>query len=150
MAKKVRAIIKLQIPAGKANPAPPVGPALGQHGINIMAFHICASGEKGRLRFIANDPDRAVNVLRARGYRVRIHEVIACEKPDHPGGLNAILKPLREEGINVDYLYPCLPPLGASSSAVLILGAASKDRERILNVLRENWIRIVDEELYRM
>ena len=38
MAKKVRAIIKLQIPAGKANPAPPVGPALGQHGINIMAF----------------------------------------------------------------------------------------------------------------
>ena len=38
MAKKVKAIIKLQIPAGKANPAPPVGPALGQHGVNIMGF----------------------------------------------------------------------------------------------------------------
>ena len=38
MAKKVRAIVKLQIDAGKATPAPPVGPALGQHGINIMAF----------------------------------------------------------------------------------------------------------------
>ena len=38
MAKKVRAIIKLQIDAGKANPAPPVGPALGQHGVNNMAF----------------------------------------------------------------------------------------------------------------
>jgi large subunit ribosomal protein L11 len=38
MAKKVRAIVKLQIAAGKATPAPPVGPALGQHGINIMAF----------------------------------------------------------------------------------------------------------------
>lgn len=38
MAKKVITVIKLQIPAGKANPAPPVGPALGQHGINIMAF----------------------------------------------------------------------------------------------------------------
>jgi large subunit ribosomal protein L11 len=38
MAKKVKAVIKLQIPAGKATPAPPVGPALGQHGINIMAF----------------------------------------------------------------------------------------------------------------
>jgi large subunit ribosomal protein L11 len=38
VAKKVRAIIKLQIPAGKANPAPPVGSALGQHGVNIMAF----------------------------------------------------------------------------------------------------------------
>ena len=38
MAKKIRAVVKLQIPAGKANPAPPVGPALGQHGVNIMAF----------------------------------------------------------------------------------------------------------------
>jgi large subunit ribosomal protein L11 len=38
MAKKITGIIKLQIPAGQANPAPPVGPALGQHGVNIMAF----------------------------------------------------------------------------------------------------------------
>ncbi len=38
MAKPVETIIKLQIPAGKANPAPPVGPALGQHGVNIMEF----------------------------------------------------------------------------------------------------------------
>jgi large subunit ribosomal protein L11 len=38
LAKKVRAIVKLQIAAGKATPAPPVGPALGQHGVNIMAF----------------------------------------------------------------------------------------------------------------
>jgi len=38
MAKKVVAIVKLQIEAGKANPAPPVGPALGQHGLNIMQF----------------------------------------------------------------------------------------------------------------
>ena len=38
MAKKVQGLIKLQIPAGAANPAPPVGPALGQHGVNIMDF----------------------------------------------------------------------------------------------------------------
>ena len=38
MAKKVQAMVKLQIPAGKANPSPPVGPALGQHGVNIMEF----------------------------------------------------------------------------------------------------------------
>jgi large subunit ribosomal protein L11 len=36
--KKIQALVKLQIPAGKANPAPPVGPALGQHGVNIMDF----------------------------------------------------------------------------------------------------------------
>ena len=38
MAKKIQAFIKLQVPAGKANPSPPVGPALGQHGVNIMDF----------------------------------------------------------------------------------------------------------------
>src|SRR4029079_14646281 len=38
MAKKITAYIKLQVPAGKANPAPPIGPALGQHGVNIMEF----------------------------------------------------------------------------------------------------------------
>ncbi|MEE9491395.1 MAG: 50S ribosomal protein L11 [Dehalococcoidia bacterium] len=38
MAKKIKAVVKLQIEAGKATPAPPVGPALGQHGVNIMAF----------------------------------------------------------------------------------------------------------------
>ena len=38
MAKKIQAYVKLQVPAGKANPSPPVGPALGQHGVNIMDF----------------------------------------------------------------------------------------------------------------
>lgn len=38
MAKKVKTIVKLQIPSGKANPAPPIGPALGQHGVNIQEF----------------------------------------------------------------------------------------------------------------
>src|SRR5713226_3686625 len=38
MAKKITGIVKLQLPAGKANPSPPVGPALGQHGVNIMGF----------------------------------------------------------------------------------------------------------------
>jgi len=38
MAKKVKTVIKLQIPAGKANPAPPIGPALGQHGLNLQEF----------------------------------------------------------------------------------------------------------------
>jgi len=51
MAKKVKAVVKLHIPAGKANPAPPVGPALGQHGVNIMefckAFNAKTSGQMG-------------------------------------------------------------------------------------------------------
>lgn len=50
MAKKIKTVVKLQIPAGKANPAPPIGPALGQHGLNIAEF--CA-------RF--NDKTKAMN-----------------------------------------------------------------------------------------
>ena len=53
MAKKVLTLIKLQIPAGAANPAPPVGPALGQHGVNIMefckAFNAQTAQENGRI-----------------------------------------------------------------------------------------------------
>jgi large subunit ribosomal protein L11 len=53
MAKKVVGMIKLQIPAGKANPSPPVGPALGQHGVNIMefckAFNAKTQGQEGMI-----------------------------------------------------------------------------------------------------
>jgi large subunit ribosomal protein L11 len=45
--KKVQAMVKLQIPAGKANPAPPVGPALGQHGVNIMEFCKAFNAQSG-------------------------------------------------------------------------------------------------------
>ena len=53
MAKKITGYIKLQVPAGKANPAPPIGPALGQHGVNIMefckAFNAQTQAENGRI-----------------------------------------------------------------------------------------------------
>ena len=53
MAKKITGYIKLQVPAGKANPAPPIGPALGQHGVNIMefckAFNAQTAHDNGRI-----------------------------------------------------------------------------------------------------
>lgn len=127
-----------------------VSDILGSNGVNIIAFYVSAEGDEGSLRFVANDPERAAMVLKARGYGVRLEEVIACETPNHPGSLNSILKPLKKEGINVDYIYPCLSRLGTENGATLILGVASKDRERTLDVLRENWIRLLDEELYRL
>jgi large subunit ribosomal protein L11 len=58
MAKKITGYIKLQIPAGKANPAPPIGPALGQHGVNIMEF--CKAFNA---RTQNDDPDMKVPVV---------------------------------------------------------------------------------------
>jgi large subunit ribosomal protein L11 len=49
VAKKVLTLIKLQIPGGQANPAPPVGPALGQHGVNIMEFNAETQAQNGRI-----------------------------------------------------------------------------------------------------
>ena len=84
MAKKVIGMIKLQIPAGKATPAPPVGPALGQHGVNIMdfckAFNAKTQGQEGLIipvvitvhqdrsyTFITKTPPAAVLLKRAAG-----------------------------------------------------------------------------------
>ena len=82
MAKKVIGLIKLQIPAGKANPSPPVGPALGQHGVNIMefckAFNAKTQGQEGMIipvvitvyadrsfTFITKTPPAAVLLMKA-------------------------------------------------------------------------------------
>jgi large subunit ribosomal protein L11 len=82
MAKKVTAIIKLQLPAGAANPSPPVGPALGQHGVNIMefckAYNAKTMNEKGMIipveitvfqdrsfTFVTKTPPAAVLLIKA-------------------------------------------------------------------------------------
>jgi hypothetical protein len=127
-----------------------VSEILGSNGINIIAFYVITAGMEGSLRFVANDPEGAIRVLKARGYKMKVEEVIACETPNHPGGLNAILRPLKKQQINVDYIYPCLSRLSNESTAILILGVSSRDRERAVNVLKDNWISLLDEELYRL
>lgn len=84
MAKKITGYIKLQIPAGKANPSPPVGPALGQHGVNIMefckAFNAKTQGDEGTITpvvitvyadrsftFITKTPPASVLIKKALG-----------------------------------------------------------------------------------
>ena len=58
MAKKITGYIKLQVPAGKANPAPPIGPALGQHGVNIMEFCKAFNSKTAQM-----DPDLKIPVV---------------------------------------------------------------------------------------
>jgi len=127
-----------------------VSEILDSNGINIIAFYVSTKGKEGSLRFVANDTAKAATVLKARGYKVRLTEVIACETPNHPGGLNSILKPLKKEGINVAYIYPCISCGGEENTAILILGASPTNRERMLAVLKDNWIRVLNEELYRL
>lgn len=127
-----------------------VSDLLGSNGINIIAFYASTRGEEVSFRLIVDSPDKAVLVLKARGYKMNVEDVIACEVPNHPGGLNSILKPLKKEGINIDYIYPCLSNLQSGRSAILIVGVSQKDKDRTTSLFRENWIRVLEEELYRI
>ncbi len=118
---------------------------LGANGINIIAFYVATEGDEGFLRFVSNDPEKAINVLTSAGYEVSSNEVLACVTPHHPGGLNAVLKPLKNANINVDYIYPCI---GTGDITVLIIGL--RPIEEAYRIMGENWIRVLGEELYSM
>ena len=118
---------------------------LGENGINIIALSIADTADISAVRFVANDPEKAVNVLRSHGYSIKTTDVLAVEAPNHPGGLNAILKPLKEVSVNVSYLYTCL---GAGEKTVLIVGVDKMDKA--IQVLRKNWVHMFDEELYTL
>ena len=118
---------------------------LGANRINIIAISVAESTDLSAIRFVANDPEKAINVLKTHGYSFKVKDVLAVEAPNHPGGLNAVLKPLREANINVNYLYTCL---SRGEKAVLIMDVDKM--QQAIEVLRKNWVKMLDEELYSM
>lgn len=118
---------------------------LGGNGINIIALSVAESTDISAIRFVVNDPGKAVNVLESHGYAIKVKDVLAVEAPNHPGGLNAVLKPLKEANINVNYLYTCL---GRGENTVLIADVDKMDLA--IKVLKKNWVRMLNEELYSM
>ncbi|MDO9122817.1 MAG: amino acid-binding protein [Deltaproteobacteria bacterium] len=118
---------------------------LGENGINIIGISVADSADISGIRFVASDPGKAANVLKTHGYSIKITEVLAVEAPNHPGGLNAVLKPLKEISINVNYLYTCLV---RGEKTVLIVGVDKM--EEAIQVLRKNWVHMYDEELYKL
>ncbi len=118
---------------------------LGENGINVIALSVADAADVSAVRFVANDPEKAVTVLKGHGYSVKLKDVLAVEAPKHPGGLNAILRPLKAANINVNYLYTCLT---RGDNAVLIVDV--NNMEEAIRVLRKNWVHMLDEELYTM
>jgi hypothetical protein len=113
------------------------------NGIRMIGFYVNNEEKKCGLRIVVNDPEKAVNVLTTAGYDLQVTDVIACELPDHPGGLNAILNPLKSANIDVDYIYPCLGT-GEATILIIVTGALKE----ALGVMEENWIRVYGSELY--
>ena len=124
-----------------------VSERLGAEGINIRAISVADTSDVSTVRFVADDPEKSINVLKSQGYSIKETDVIAVEVPDHPGGLQAVLKPLKGAGINVHYLYPYLGR-GESGQPIVILGVDKSDEA--VKVLNKNWVHTFGKEIYSL
>ncbi len=124
-----------------------VSECLGVEGVNIRAISVADTSDRSTVRFVVDDPEKASRVLESHGYSVRQTDVIAVEVPDHPGGLRAVLKPLKESNINVLYFYPYLGR-GESGQPIVIVGVDKT--EDALHLLQRNWVHTFGKEIYSL
>ena len=121
-----------------------VSDILSNNGVNMLACCYTKSREEeGLFYFVANDPDKAVNVLKSSGYKVTTKQVIACEIPSHPGGINVVLKLLKKAQINLDSIYPCM---GTGLTTIVILGLGPV--KKAVKLMEENWVKVWGPDLY--
>jgi hypothetical protein len=116
-------------------------------GINIRAMCMADTSEFGILRLVVDDPMKGKEALEENNFLVKITEIIGVEMNDAPGGLTDILKVIKENEIDLEYLYAFSHD--KSEKAILLLHAS--DIDELINVLTENKITIVlAEEVYNL
>ena len=113
--------------------------------INIKGIMACAELDSHPLKVIVDTPEQAYNVLITNGFAVQTKEVIAVGTPDHPGGLNVVLRALKEARVNVETLYPFITLKG--DDAILIIEV--DDIQKAKEVLRSQWIKTFSVEIYQ-
>lgn len=124
-----------------------VSECLARENINIRAISVADTSSTSTVRFVTDNPEKTLSVLRSNKYKVQENDVIAVEIPDHPGALRAVLKPLKEANINVLYFYTYLGR-GESGQPIVILGV---DRtEEALEALKRNWVHTFGNEIYAL
>jgi hypothetical protein len=123
-----------------------VSEILGNEGVNIRAISVADTADISTVRFVVDDPTKAINILTTNGFAIKETDVLAVETPDHPGGLNAVLRPLKDASINVHYLYPYLGR--ASDQAIVILGVDKIEETE--KVLKQNWVHMLGKEIYNL
>ena len=119
---------------------------LGKEGVNIRAISVADTSEVSTVRFVVDDPTKAMNILKGHDYSVYETDVLAVETPDHPGGLTAVVRPLRDADINVHYLYPYLGRM--SDQAIVILGVDKIEEAQA--VLKKHWVHMLGKEIYNL
>jgi hypothetical protein len=82
-----------------------IADVLGHEKVNIRALSMAETADFGIIRLIVDCPDRASEILKSKGFSVKITSVVAIEVDDTPGGLAAVLKGIDEVNVNVEYMY---------------------------------------------
>jgi hypothetical protein len=116
---------------------------LGEARINIRALSLADTSDFGILRLIVNDVDKAMKILKDSGHTVSLTEVVAVEVPDSPGGLASVLEPLRDAGVNVEYMYAFVEK--ATDKAVVIF--RFEDVDAAVKVLAKVKISVLPAEM---
>lgn len=119
---------------------------LGEQGVNIRA--ICVSHmacDASSVCIVVDDPKRAKDALKAKEIEYTEIEILAVEMPDHPGGMNAVLKPLRDASINVITAYPYI---GRASNPIMIMEV--DHIKKAADVLNHNWVKVWDKSVYKL
>ncbi len=113
--------------------------------INIKAIMASSGLNPVQVHMIVDDPERAVNVLEMNKFTVSTREVVAVAAPDHPGGLNAILRPLIDAKVNIDCMYPFIYLKG--DEAIIILEVDNIKEAKA--VLKKHWVKTYDKEIFK-
>jgi hypothetical protein len=113
--------------------------------INIKAIMASSGLNPVQVHMIVDDPERAVNLLGMNGFTISTKEVIAVAAPDHPGGLNAILRPLIEAKVNIDAMYPFI--YLKSGEAILILDVDKIKEAK--EALKKHWVTTYATDIYK-
>ena len=117
---------------------------LEKEDINIKAIMASSVLSPVQVHMIVSDPVKAQNVLETEGYMISTREVIAVSTPDHPGGLNAVLRPLIEANVNVETLYPFI---NLHSDEAIVILEVDKIQEA-KDILKKHWVKTYSTEIY--
>jgi hypothetical protein len=119
---------------------------LDKEDITAKALLTASTAEDSMVRLVVNDPERAAVILQSFNFNLEVTPVLAAEVPLHPGGMNAILKPLAASEINIHYLYTTINRIGKET--IVILGVDKI--EEAGDILQRNWINLIGDEIYSL
>jgi len=112
---------------------------LAKNNININALTVADSSDYGLLRMLVSDPEKAVEVLHAAHYSVRIHDVLSLEMGVAPGSMSHILNLFTDAGLSIEYIYA----FSFGSKSILVL--RTDNQEKAIEVILTNRLKTIHE-----